>query len=64
MIDFDVVTGPNPTEKPRDPALKPAAGRTQPRKSESDGGFKPGVDLDTASKLQDEEDADYVRRTS
>ena len=24
MIDFDVVTGPGPSEKPRDPASKPA----------------------------------------
>jgi hypothetical protein len=25
MIDFDVVTGPSPAEKPREPAPKPAA---------------------------------------
>jgi len=25
MIDFDVVTGPGPAEKPAEPALKPAA---------------------------------------
>jgi hypothetical protein len=24
MIDFDVVTGPSPTEKPAEPPLKPA----------------------------------------
>ena len=24
MIDFDVVTGPGPSEKPREPAAKPA----------------------------------------
>jgi hypothetical protein len=24
MIDFDVITGPGPSEKPRDPAPKPA----------------------------------------
>jgi hypothetical protein len=24
MIDFDVVTGPSPAEKPAEPALKPA----------------------------------------
>jgi hypothetical protein len=24
MIDFDVITGPGPSEKPREPAVKPA----------------------------------------
>jgi hypothetical protein len=24
MIDFDVITGPSPSEKPREPAIKPA----------------------------------------
>jgi len=26
MIDFDVVTGPSPAEKPAEPALKPPVG--------------------------------------
>jgi hypothetical protein len=27
MIDFDVVTGPSPAEKPAEPVLKPPVGR-------------------------------------
>jgi hypothetical protein len=33
MIDFDVITGPGPSEKPREPAPKPVSGREQRAKA-------------------------------
>jgi len=33
MIDFDVITGPGPFEKPREPAPTPVSGREQRAKA-------------------------------
>ncbi|MGH7125182.1 MAG: hypothetical protein ACREFI_12470 [Stellaceae bacterium] len=78
MIDFDVITGPNPTEKPAAPEPKPTtpAGRDAPTASPASEPTKrdrtlprtskaedvPAGELDNFSRLQDEEDVDYVRR--
>jgi hypothetical protein len=35
MIDFDVVTGPGPSEKPREPASKPAPPAPERRAAEA-----------------------------
>ena len=78
MIDFDVITGPGPSEKPREPAPKPTPPAKQvsealpratllpripPRESVAPGGLLPGTDLNRLSELQEKEDFDYVDRT-
>ena len=41
MIDFDVVTGPSPAEKPAEPVLKPPVG---PRPADAASRLAPGLE--------------------